>query len=138
MRQRPQSGRAGRSGWCHYRKSASLIRSPRWRWRARRAESSGRPLAIYCGSYAAWAEATDAIQKYGMMIKSPSGFPIQSPYVAIQNRNADIMLQIAKEFGFTPAARSRNFSYNKSNSMLLLTKTEEESDELKSLASALR
>jgi len=37
-------------------------------------------LAAYCGAYALWAEATEAIQKYGSMVKSPSGYPIQSPY----------------------------------------------------------
>jgi P27 family predicted phage terminase small subunit len=64
-------------------------------------------LAAYCGAYAMWAEATEAIQKYGSMVKSPSGFPIQSPYVAIANRQAEIMMRIASEFGFTPASRSR-------------------------------
>jgi P27 family predicted phage terminase small subunit len=64
-------------------------------------------LAAYCGAYALWAEATEAIQKYGAMIKSPSGFPIQSPYLAIANRQAEIMMRIASEFGFTPASRSR-------------------------------
>jgi len=29
-------------------------------------------LAAYCGAYALWAEATEAIQKYGTMVKSPS------------------------------------------------------------------
>lgn len=64
-------------------------------------------LAAYCGAYALWAEATEAIQKYGTMVKSPSGYPIQSPYVAIANRQAEIMMRIAAEFGFTPASRSR-------------------------------
>src|SRR4051812_21481007 len=64
-------------------------------------------LAAYCGSYALWAEATAQIQKYGAMIKSPTGFPIQSPYLAIANRQAEIMMRIASEFGFTPASRSR-------------------------------
>jgi phage terminase small subunit len=32
---------------------------------------------------------------------------VQSPYIAIANRQADIMLRIASEFGFTPAGRSR-------------------------------
>jgi P27 family predicted phage terminase small subunit len=64
-------------------------------------------LAAYCGAYALWAEATEAIQKYGTMVKSPSGFPIQSPYVSIANRQAEIMMRIASEFGFTPASRSR-------------------------------
>jgi P27 family predicted phage terminase small subunit len=64
-------------------------------------------LAAYCGAYALWAESTEAIQKYGAMIKSPTGFPIQSPYLAIANRQAEIMMRIASEFGFTPASRSR-------------------------------
>jgi P27 family predicted phage terminase small subunit len=64
-------------------------------------------LAAYCGAYALWAEATGAIQKYGTMVKSPSGYPIQSPYVSIANRQAEIMIRIASEFGFTPASRSR-------------------------------
>jgi P27 family predicted phage terminase small subunit len=64
-------------------------------------------LAAYCGAYALWAEATVQLQKYGAMIKSPTGFPIQSPYLSIINRQAEIMMRIASEFGFTPASRSR-------------------------------
>jgi P27 family predicted phage terminase small subunit len=64
-------------------------------------------LAAYCGAYALWAEATEAIQKYGVMVKSPTGFPMQSPYVAVANRQAKIMMRIASEFGFTSASRSR-------------------------------
>jgi P27 family predicted phage terminase small subunit len=59
-------------------------------------------LAAYCGAYALWAESTEAIQKYGVMIKSPSGYPVQSPYVSVANRQAEIMMRIASEFGFTP------------------------------------
>jgi phage terminase small subunit len=40
-------------------------------------------------------------------VKSPNGYPIQSPYIAIANRQAEIMMRIASEFGFTPASRSR-------------------------------
>jgi P27 family predicted phage terminase small subunit len=54
-----------------------------------------------------WAEATESIQKYGTMVKSPTGYPMQSPYVSIANRQAEIMMRIASEFGFTPASRSR-------------------------------
>lgn len=64
-------------------------------------------LATYCHAYGLWAEAADAIQKYGTMVKSPTGYPIQSPYVSIANRQAEIMMRIASEFGFTPASRSR-------------------------------
>ena len=65
------------------------------------------PLAIYCAAYGHWVEATDAMQKYGTMMKSPTGYPVQSPYVAIANRQAEIMMRIASEFGFTQASRGR-------------------------------
>jgi phage terminase small subunit len=32
---------------------------------------------------------------------------MQSPYLTIANRQAEIMLRVASEFGFTPASRSR-------------------------------
>jgi P27 family predicted phage terminase small subunit len=65
------------------------------------------PLAAYCGAYALRAEATEAIGKFGVMIKSPNGFPVQSPYLSIANRQTEIMMRIASEFGFTPASRGR-------------------------------
>jgi phage terminase small subunit len=54
-----------------------------------------------------WAEATEAIQKSGTMVKSLSGYPIRSPDVAIADRQAEITTRIAPEFGFMPARRSR-------------------------------
>jgi P27 family predicted phage terminase small subunit len=77
------------------------------------------PLAAYCNAYALWIEATDAVQKYGAMIKSPNGYPVQSPYLATVNRQAELMMRVASEFGFTPASRSRIFSYSQKNSMVL-------------------
>ena len=44
--------------------------------------------------------------------------PIQSPYVSIANRHAEIMMRIASEFGFTPASRSRISTPNKSEPTL--------------------
>jgi P27 family predicted phage terminase small subunit len=82
-------------------------------------------LAAYCGAYALWAEAMEAIQKYGSMIKSPSGFPQQSPYLAIANRQTEIMMRIASEFGFTPASRSR-ISTSTADEQTLLDLMEEE------------
>jgi P27 family predicted phage terminase small subunit len=64
-------------------------------------------LRAIAGRIALWAEATEAIHKFGTMVKSPSGYPMQSPYIAIANRQAEIMMRIASEFGFTPASRSR-------------------------------
>jgi P27 family predicted phage terminase small subunit len=64
-------------------------------------------------------EATDGVQKYGAMTKSPNGFPSQSPYLTTVNRQAEIMMRIASELSFTPASRSRIFSFSQKNSMLL-------------------
>ena len=89
------------------------------------------PLAAYCNAYALWIDAAEAVQKFGAMIKSPNGYPIQSPYLATVNRQAEIMLRIASEFGFTPASRSRIFSYSKSNSMLLENVDESDNDSTK-------
>ena len=41
------------------------------------------------------------------MVKSPNGFPMQSPYVAVANKQVDIMVRIAAEFGMTPCSRTR-------------------------------
>ena len=64
-------------------------------------------LAAYCQAFALWAEAVGAIRKFGTMVKSPSGFPMQSPYVAVANKQAELMIRIAAEFGFSPSSRSR-------------------------------
>jgi P27 family predicted phage terminase small subunit len=61
----------------------------------------------------------EMVQKHGAMIKSPNGFPIQSPYLSHLNRQAKIMTRIASEFGFTPASRSRIFSFTQKNALLL-------------------
>lgn len=84
------------------------------------------PLMVYCSAYAAWIEALQSIAEYGAVIKSPNGFPVQSPYVSIANHHADVLLRIASEFGFTPASRSRIFSYSQRESMLLEVAKEED------------
>jgi P27 family predicted phage terminase small subunit len=86
-------------------------------------------LAAYCGAYALWADATEAIQKYGAMVKSPTGYPVQSPYVAIANRQAEIMMRIASEFGFTPASRSRISTASTSEPTLFDVLENSEADE---------
>ena len=52
-------------------------------------------MAAYCDAYALWVDAIKAIQKYDTMVKSPDDYPVQSPYIAISNRQAEIMLRIA-------------------------------------------
>jgi P27 family predicted phage terminase small subunit len=58
-------------------------------WHALLTNLDRAALAAYCGAYAMRAEATEAIQKCGSMVKSPSNYPNQSPYVPIANRQAE-------------------------------------------------
>jgi hypothetical protein len=51
-----------------------------------------------------WGEATQAIQTYDAMIKSPSGYSMQLTYVSIANCQTEIMLRFASECGFTPGS----------------------------------
>lgn len=64
-------------------------------------------LAAYCMAYSRWVEAEDMIRQHGMLVKSPNGYPMQSPYLAIANKALDQMKGFLTEFGMTPASRSR-------------------------------
>ena len=46
------------------------------------------------------------IRKFGAVVKSPSGFPLCSPYVPIANRAFEKMRRMLVEFGCTPASRT--------------------------------
>jgi P27 family predicted phage terminase small subunit len=88
------------------------------------------PLAAYCTAFALAMEAAEMVHKHGAMIKSPNGFPMQSPYLSHLNQQVATMMRIAGEFGFTPASRSRIFSWDQKNS-LVLDGTVHESDDMK-------
>lgn len=53
-------------------------------------------------------QASEALQHHGLMTETPhTHVPMQSPYLAIMNKQAQIMLKAAAEMGFTPSSRSR-------------------------------
>lgn len=64
-------------------------------------------LALYCEAYARWNDANQHLQKFGIVVKSPQGWPIQSPYLSISNRAFDQMKSMLGEFGMTPASRTK-------------------------------
>ena len=64
-------------------------------------------LALYRESFARWKDANARIVKYGTVVKSPNGYPIQSPYLAIANKAHEQMTKLLAEFGMTPSSRSR-------------------------------
>lgn len=47
------------------------------------------------------------LQRHGVVLKAPSGFPVQSPYLAIANRAMEQLRQLLSEFGMSPASRAR-------------------------------
>ena len=64
-------------------------------------------LAAYCQAWGRWIEAEEALRMYGTMVKSPSGFPMQSPYLAVANKSLEQMRNWLTEFGMTPSSRTR-------------------------------
>ena len=65
-------------------------------------------LEIWACAADLYRKAQAGISKTGLLIKAPNtGVPMQSPYLAIANKQAQIMTKAAVEMGFTPASRSR-------------------------------
>src|SRR5687767_6406212 len=53
-------------------------------------------------------QATGMVEKYGILTKAPAtGVPMQSPYLPVVNKQAQIMLRAAEQLGFSPSSRSR-------------------------------
>ena len=65
-------------------------------------------LALYCQAWGRWIEAEDALKKHGTIVKAPkTGWPIQSPYLAVANKAMEQMQRALSEFGMSPASRTR-------------------------------
>ena len=67
----------------------------------------GAALAAYCVLYSRWLQAESQIKKHGMLIRSPNGHLMQSPYLNIANRCLEKMRGFLQELGLTPASRSQ-------------------------------
>lgn len=70
-------------------------------------EIDGAALALYCQAWARWVDAERALEKFGVMVKSPNGFPMQSPYLAVANKAMEQMTRLLTEFGMSPSSRAR-------------------------------
>lgn len=64
-------------------------------------------LANYVVAKCFWKQAVEGVRVFGMVITSPSGFPMPSPYSSEVKKYSVIMLRLASELGFTPASRSK-------------------------------
>ena len=65
-------------------------------------------LEVWANAADLYRKAQSGLTKTGLLIKAPNtGVPMQSPYLAIANKQSQIMTKAATEMGFTPATRSR-------------------------------
>jgi P27 family predicted phage terminase small subunit len=64
-------------------------------------------LAALCQAWARWVAAEEELKKTGPIVKSPSGFPIQNPYLAVANKSMEPIVKLSAEFGLTPSSRTR-------------------------------
>ena len=58
-------------------------------------------------AFGRWVTAESYVAKQGDVILSPSGFPIQNPYLAVANKAWEQLHKMEVEFGMTPSSRSR-------------------------------
>lgn len=64
-------------------------------------------LAAYCQMYGRWVEAEENLSKESMVVLSPIGYMMQSPYLSIANKCMEMMKSFLTEFGMTPSSRTR-------------------------------
>lgn len=67
----------------------------------------GELLYQWCLARRLLEMAEDKFFNSTMLVKTPNGMPVQSPYLAIINRQQQILTSLAGELGFTPIARLR-------------------------------
>jgi P27 family predicted phage terminase small subunit len=64
-------------------------------------------LAAYCQAWGRWVEAEEKLKETPLLIRTPSGYIQQSPWLSVSNRQMELMGRYMAELGLTPAARSR-------------------------------
>ena len=70
-------------------------------------EADGIALGNLCMQYAMLQEAQTKLRKTGLLMKTRGGFIQQSPLVAVVSSTVDQVNKLCREFGLTPAARTR-------------------------------
>ena len=64
-------------------------------------------LAAYATAWSRWTAAEAKVNELGAVVKSPAGFAVANPYVAIAAAAQRQMRQWATELRLTPKARGR-------------------------------
>ena len=64
-------------------------------------------LAAYCQAWGRWVEAEEKLKTTPTMLKTPSGYVQQNPWLSVANKQLELMGRYMAELGITPASRSR-------------------------------
>ena len=64
-------------------------------------------MAGYCQCYGRWVEAELRLAETPAILRMPSGYIQQSPWLTIANKQLELMARYMAELGLTPASRSR-------------------------------
>jgi P27 family predicted phage terminase small subunit len=64
-------------------------------------------MAAYCQCYGRWVEAEQKLAETPAILRMPSGYIQQSPWLTISNKQLELMAKYMAELGLTPASRSR-------------------------------
>ena len=64
-------------------------------------------LAADCQAWGRWVEAEEKLKATPLLLKTPSGYVQQSPWLTVVNRQMELMGRFMAELGITPASRSR-------------------------------
>jgi P27 family predicted phage terminase small subunit len=64
-------------------------------------------LIALCQQWSRYLDANSKAAAAGMVIKSPSGYPMPNPYLGIANKALNHCTKLWAELGLTPSSRSR-------------------------------
>ena len=98
-------------------------------------------LAAYCQAWGRWVEAEERLRETTPLVKTPSGYVQQSPWLAIANKQLELMGRYMTELRMTPASRSRVASLGPRMQVPEISFTtiyEEKENETRAAADALR
>jgi P27 family predicted phage terminase small subunit len=70
-------------------------------------EADRSALVAVCVEWARYLEATAKVRTAGMVVKTPSGYPMPNPYLSIASKALAACARLWPELGLTPSSRSR-------------------------------
>lgn len=64
-------------------------------------------MAGYCQAYGRWVEAERKLKETPALLKMPSGYVQQNPWLTISNKQLELMHKYMSELGLSPVSRTR-------------------------------